>query len=509
MSEIKETEVEEINTSKKMAIIVAIENYRKGTSAIPNVRYAKADAVRFKEMLIKHFGYLEEEIVMFLDQDAVKIAFENDIPYYIKQLSSEYQFIFYYAGHGFYQDGNNKLTCWDSHPFNLSETSVSIKEILLDPLDASGCAQSLIFLDCCSSILQDKLNARDVISDLNDAEFENFIQPTNYHAIFMSCSPGEKSYSSDNLKHGIWTWHLTEALSGNTDGAVVRDVFITDASLRNYLSYIVPKFITKETDIRANQRPYAKIHAANEFIIRQLPRAISEIDKSLPDFRLRYEDAMFRKVDLEKIKRANGFKRGYTIPKWKNSAAIKFVKEIFQSDIEEEIQVVYEKTKQVCNLKKIDIDYGASLGGGSVACPFFRYFVDVDLNEEDLSEAKITRTLIIRVTRNELPEDFDSIFPMYLDELIVPIEGKIDFGDIVNKFENLAEEQGGKVSDNAAKETLEYITEGGTSITVDVANKEVIITHYSPSRILDLVEKSIGDLKRISSHKIRLLGNQT
>lgn len=506
MPDIKSTEIKEIETSKKMAIIVAIENYRKGASAIPNVRYAKADALRFRAILLKHFGYLEDEVIMFLDHEAVKAAFENDIPYHIKALSPDHQFIFYYAGHGFYQDGHNKLTCWDSHPFNLSDTCVSIKEILLDPLQASGCAQSLIFLDCCSSVLKDHFTARDVISDLNDDEFEAFIEPTNYNAVFMSCSPGEKSYSNDTLKHGIWTWHLTEALSGNQDGAIVRDVYITDASLRNYLSHAVPRFITKETDIRGNQRPYAKIHAANDFLIRKLPRPITEIDKSLPDFRLKYDEAIFRKIDFEKIKSADGFKKGYSIPKWKNSRTIEFVQEVFEPEIANEVQEIYEKTKEVCNLKKADIDYGSSLGGGSVECSFFRYYVEVDLNEEDLSEAKITRKLQIRVTRSELPEDFDSIFPIYVDELIVPIEGKIDFDDIVNKFENLAEAQGGKVSDNASKETLEYITGGGTSITIDVQEMEVIITHYSPLRTLDLVEKSIGDLKRISSHKIRLLG---
>lgn len=506
MTDIKATEINEIETFKKLAIIVAIEYYRKGASPIPSVHYAKADALRFKDILLNHFGYLEEEIIMFLDHEAVKAAFENDIPYHIKQLSSDYQFIFYYAGHGFYQDGHNKLTCWDSHPFNLSDTCVSIKEILLDPLQVSGCAQSLIFLDCCSSVLKDHLTARDVISDLDDDEFEDFIKPTIYNAVFMSCSPGEKSYSNDTLKHGIWTWHLTEALSGNQEDAIVRDVYITDASLRNYLSHAVPRFITKETDIRGNQRPYAKIHATNDFLIRKLPRPIAEIDKSLPDFRLKYDEAIFRKIDLEKIKKADGFKTGYTLPKWKNDRTIQFVQEVFEPEIENEIQEVYEKTKEICNLKKADIVYGSSLEGGSVECSFFRYYVEVDLNEDDFSEAKITRKLQIRVPKNELPDDFDSIFPIYLDELIVPIEGEIDFDDIVNKFENLAEAQGGKVSDNAAEERLEYITGGGTSITIDVQEKEVIITHYSPMRTLDLVEKSIGDLKKISSHKIRLLG---
>jgi hypothetical protein len=141
-----------------------------------------------------------------------------------------------------------------------------------------------------------------------------------------------------------------------------------------------------------------------------------------------------------------------------------------------------------------------------VECSLFRYYIEVDLDEEDLSQAKITRKLQIRVSRKQLPHNFDSIFPIYIDELIIPIEGNLDFDELVNKFENLAEAQGGSLEDNEAKETMEYITEAGTSITIDVKEKELIITHYSPMRSLDLIDKSIDDLKRISSHKITLLG---
>lgn len=500
------SEIKDVSTSKKMAIIIAIENYRKAPSRIPSVAYAERDALKFKELLINHFGYLEEEIIMLINEEAVRAAMTDDIPYHMRSLTSDHQFIFYYAGHGFYQDGHNMLTCWDTSSFNLSSTSVSIKEMLLDPLQKSNCGQSLVFLDCCATILKDDLASRDLISDLNQEEFEEFIQPTNYHAVFMSCSPGEKSYPSDSLKHGIWTWHLIEALSGNEEKAIVKDIFITDASLKNYLSYAVPRYITAETVIRANQNPYAKVHSANDFLIRKLPRSIIEIDKSLPNFRLKYEDAIFRKIDHEKIKNAPGFMAGYSVPKWYNNNAIQFVQKVFMPKIEDEIQEVYENTKSICKLKKTDIDYGTALGGGSVECSFFRYNVEVELEEQNLSEAKMIRKIQIRVPRMQLPENFDDIFPIYLDELIIPIQGKLDFNDIVNKFENLKEVQKGTLKDNEARGSLEYITEGGTSITIKSEEMELIITHYSPMRALELIDKSIGDLKMISNYKINLLG---
>ena len=80
------------------------------------------------------------------------------------------------------------------------------------------------------------------------------------------------------------------------------------------------------------------------------------------------------------------------------------------------------------SFKKANIVYRSCLEGGNVECSFFRYYVD--LNEDDLSEAKIVYRLQIRVSRSELPNDFNAIFPMYVDELIIPIEGIPDFDDI-------------------------------------------------------------------------------
>lgn len=492
----------EIRTTKRFAVIIAIENYR---FSINHVKYAKKDAERFRELLMTELGYFDEEIMMLVNHDAVKTAFENDIPYHIRQMSSDYQFIFYYAGHGFYKDGDNKLTCWDTHPSNLGETCISINDVLFDPLKASGCKQSLVFLDCCSASLKEQLESRDVVSDLNTSQFEDFVQPNDSHAIFMSCSPGEKSYSDDTLQHGIWTWHVIEALSGRAENAKVKDIYITNTSLQNYLSYAVPKFISEQTKLCVTQRPYAKIHSSNDFLIKKLPATTVIVNDSLPDFKLVYSKAIFRKINYENIKQANGFKKGYTLPKWKNNVTTRFVQNVFQADIDDEIQKVYEHTKRAFNLRKADIQYNTSSGYGSVECIYFRYYVDVDLLE-NLSHAKVIRRLEIRVPRNELPKNFDSIFNVYMDELVIPIEGEMDFAEIVNKFENLQEEQGGHLRDNENKETMEYISPRGTSITIDVQEKELIITHYSPLRSLDLIDKSLDDLKMISSHQIKLLG---
>ena len=106
------------------------------------------------------------------------------------------------------------------------------------------------------------IKERDIISTMDKAEFEEFIKEASYSAVFSSCSPGQKSYPISILKHGIWTWHLIEALSGRADGALVRDNYITDASLRDYLKHEVPRYIRRNTEIRGKQIPYAVISSS-------------------------------------------------------------------------------------------------------------------------------------------------------------------------------------------------------------------------------------------------------
>ena len=85
-------------------MIIGIEDYRfnDGSAGITPVKYARNDTTKFKKMLREEFQIPEDNITMWLDKDATKSAFENELPYSINQLSKDQKFIFYYAGHGFF-----------------------------------------------------------------------------------------------------------------------------------------------------------------------------------------------------------------------------------------------------------------------------------------------------------------------------------------------------------------------------------------------------------------------
>jgi hypothetical protein len=253
------------------AVLIGIETYQK--QGISSVQFAQADAAAMKDVLVQHFGVPAENISLWLDSDATRSAFENDLPYTIRhQLSPGDRFIFFYAGHGFYANGSNRLTTWDTHPSNLAGTTVSLEEVLLKPLKEQQGIKSIVFIDACAADLKTSVEqARDMVSDLTPMEFEALVQSTDHAAAFFACSPNEKAYPSDALMHGIWTYHLIQALQGDAEGALDRDRWITGDSLKNYLALAVPAYMRANTKIQAAQRPYAILSSNGPFSIRQVP----------------------------------------------------------------------------------------------------------------------------------------------------------------------------------------------------------------------------------------------
>lgn len=252
------------------AVLIGIEAYQQ--RGISSVQFARADAAAMKEVLIQDLGVPAENIGIWLDFEATKSVFENELPYMIRQLCPGDRFVFFYAGHGFFANGTNRLTTWDSHPGNLFGTTVSLEDVLLGPLKNQQGVSSIVFIDACAANLKTNLaQARDLIGDLTSNEFEALVRSTDHSAAFFACSPNEKAYPSDSLQHGIWTFHLIKALRGEVEDAFHRERWITGDSLRNYLAIAVPAFIRANTNIQGEQRPFAILGSNGLFGIHQVP----------------------------------------------------------------------------------------------------------------------------------------------------------------------------------------------------------------------------------------------
>lgn len=250
---------------RTIAIIIAIENYApRQENQIRNVKYAINDARKFKEMLINSMNVDENDIHMIMNEEALKSTLEYELRSLFYCLTEEDRLVFYYVGHGFHNGITNYLSTYDMHPSNISETAISLQKILLDPLRKSKCENALIFIDACAQKFKDE-NERSQITDINDEELELLTSEFPHYATFLSCQPGQSSYSSDTLNNGIWTHHLVKAISGNVTEVIYSDKYITDRLLNDYLSSSVSKYAKEE--LKYNQNPKAILDSSYENVI--------------------------------------------------------------------------------------------------------------------------------------------------------------------------------------------------------------------------------------------------
>jgi len=253
------------NYKKTVAIIIAIENYKqRDENQISKVKYAQADALKFKNMLIESMNIDEKDIYTFINEDALKNDLEYDLSRLFLFLTEEDRLIFYYVGHGFHNGIENYLSTYDMHPFNISNTAVSLRKILFDPLQKSKCKNALIFIDACAKTFQDE-NERSQITDINDEEILLLNNEYPYYATFLSCLPGQSSFSSDILKNGIWTYHLVKAISGKVSEVIKNNKYVTDTLLKDYLSVSVSKYAKDEFGF--DQNPKAILDSSCENVI--------------------------------------------------------------------------------------------------------------------------------------------------------------------------------------------------------------------------------------------------
>jgi len=251
--------------NRTIAIIIGIEDYAsKDEHQISPVKYADADALKFKKMLIECMSVDEKDIFIFLNEHALKSSLEYDLFGLFHSLSKEDRLIFYYVGHGFHNGITNYLSTYDMHKHHIVETAVSLRKVLLDPLRKSKCKNALIFIDACAQSFQVE-NERSLITDINDEELILLTNEFPYYATFLSCNTGQKSYSSDILKNGIWTHHLVKAIRGDVPEVIKGNRYVTDTLLKNYLSTSVAQYTKKE--LGYDQHPKAILDSSNENVI--------------------------------------------------------------------------------------------------------------------------------------------------------------------------------------------------------------------------------------------------
>lgn len=261
---------EAIATSSLHILAVGINKYQ---NASYNLNYARSDAEAFVEKVQQHGKsiFKSVNVVPIYDEDATKDHIVTGFKSIIARAKPEDVFVFYYAGHGTLDEEKNEeyylvpteITKLYGDPAQLASKGISATELkgFLTQLKSQ---KQIILMDACHSGGALKtLNVRAAAADE-----KAIVQLARSSGVVMIASSGTKQFATefDQLKHGVFTYALLEALDGKGDNG---DKKITVNEIKLYMEERVPD-LTKEYGGQA-QYPTGYING-NDFPISILNR---------------------------------------------------------------------------------------------------------------------------------------------------------------------------------------------------------------------------------------------
>lgn len=408
----------------KHAVIIGVEKYQDRT--IKPVEYAEADAREFG-VALAHHGFDSANQVVLTSAGATKNVIESRLRRLIKRLADDDVLCFFYAGHGFSKNDQNYITCHDSLRGDLAGTSIALQTIF-EQLKASKCKRVLMFLDACEAGMTATADMRGIYSMLTPEELEAFFEGAEYHACFAACKGDEYSYPSNGLGHGVWTYHVLEALLGKAPLAVETKGLVTAASLQSYLAREVPSWMAKNRTDGAVQTPWFYGTQSHEFMIADVAALVAERKRaSKPVPRSLRRAVLSRTFPGGRIRSLSGFKRGHTVPDRVNEATTRFLGQCAESELKEDLDKVHARLREHFKYARKDIKPDVSETMASIVTPDFEYTVSVSLDPDDPSEVIWKRELSnIRdptiVERKELAAVFGATFDTVELEFKEPLE---------------------------------------------------------------------------------------
>src|SRR5262249_10723514 len=252
----------------------------------------------------------------------------------------------FFAGHGSVQDGHGYLSCHDSQPDELAETSVPLAAVL-DALRAARCQRVALFLD--SRV------------GLPGAELSAFSQAAGAVCL-ASCQEGEASHVSGSLKAGVWAHHLTEALAGRAPLALENGRVVTAASLQAHLEREVPR--TLRATFRDGRAQTPALYAAGErrFVIADVAGLLDE-GQAGADPRLQpLKRGALRAETAGKVRSLAGFRKHHRLPDRINASSQKFVADLAAEDVKADVDSVYAAVREEMGYKRRDVEGSADRG---------------------------------------------------------------------------------------------------------------------------------------------------
>jgi uncharacterized caspase-like protein len=219
--------------------------------------YADDDANEMCNILTdsQYGGFKKENVALLTNRSATLRTIRKKFTWLERKCGKEDTIVIFYSGHGASEPGTKEedglskyLFPYDGEKNYLYATSLPMGEIedIFKRLDS----ERIIFLiDCCYSgaavSFCKGFTAQGVKTGNMDDKFLKRIAETGKGRIILTASrPNEVSFEHPELKHGVLTYYLIEALKGKADKDKDRAITITEV-----YDYIYKKVEEKSTEL--------------------------------------------------------------------------------------------------------------------------------------------------------------------------------------------------------------------------------------------------------------------
>ncbi len=224
--------------------VIGIDSYKKPEYTL---NYAREDAESFAEAMKKNGSLLYQKVKVHALYDGA--ATRQNILDTLKSLEAHVAlndvFVFYYAGHGSMVDQNFYFIPTEcTSMYQASSLSALSAETIQSGFKNIKALKQIIIMDACQSG-----GSVEVLAMRGASEEKAFAQLSRSAGIHVLASAGSEQSAKESLelKHGLFTYVLLQALNGAADGSP-KDGKITIYELKSYLDDQVPELSSKYSD---------------------------------------------------------------------------------------------------------------------------------------------------------------------------------------------------------------------------------------------------------------------
>jgi hypothetical protein len=432
----------------RAAFVIAVETFFEAGQP---VAYAASDCAEFLRAL-PAVGYDHDRCILLAGTRTTKAAIESHLKRLPKLAGKADTLLALVVTRGFTHGGRGFLACADSIAPDLAETSIPVEE-LVAALHKTKCKEIVLLLDV------DPLpqSGEMMPAGLHEGELRGLFDDSPKAVCLLAAAPGERSYESGQLRHGIWRHHLIEAFTGKTRSGVSKEGALTAQALHAYLADSVPRTLLRSYETPQEQTPMmlGVAHAAT--VVADLSGVLGAGGEILDPARMKR--VVFRAESTGKVKDLAGYRKSHSLPDRANDWARKYVNRIATADIKADLDRVFDMVRDEFGYKRKDLDVSAERDGlGFIRTPEFEYTISLEVNPDEPSEV-IWRREIGRMSGPEFVRSrpFQTVFGSMFDRLVFEFDVPVDVAEFVDRIED-APPEGVKVavaSDaNAAEITL-------------------------------------------------------